>query len=204
MTGLAGSIRVEQIEGSVSMKRKGLTKDALANYLVEAFFELLDERPFSQIAVVDIVSRAGVSRSTYYRRFSTREEVAKRFVTDLLDECFAEFERATRTNEGALQKLWLQVLFTTMERSLDKIRLLVRNGLSGLFLEVMNERFAVDGEAGRDIYKLRYHLGGLYNCFIQWASDEARMPPSDMADLVIASLPKNYVPILPMIENASG
>lgn len=174
------------------------------SFIVEALFELLGERPFSRITVTEIAKRAGVSRSTYYRSFSSKECIAKRFVEEILEECFERFDEVVRSRKLSAedQNLWLRILFSTMEQKLPRIKLLVRNGLSPLFLEALNERFIASGEeADCELYKLRYHLGGLYNCFTQWVEDDARMPPNEMAELVIDALPKAYIPILPKINS---
>lgn len=50
------------------MKRKDITlHDIVHEALTIAFVQLLSQRPYESIAVSDIVRRAGVSRSSFYR-----------------------------------------------------------------------------------------------------------------------------------------
>lgn len=60
--------------------------------IVEAFADLLGERPFSQISITLISERAGISRTSYYRHFYTQHEVLDAY----LDTVFAELRSRLR------------------------------------------------------------------------------------------------------------
>lgn len=58
--------------------------------IVDAFTELLNERPFDRITVTDITSRCGISRNTFYYHYSG--------IYDLIDAMFrAEVDRTLGT-----------------------------------------------------------------------------------------------------------
>ena len=44
--------------------------DRTKNAIVEAFWQLLDEKPFNKITVKNIVELCGVNRNTFYYHFS--------------------------------------------------------------------------------------------------------------------------------------
>lgn len=96
------------------MRRTGLTKETLVGYITQAFFELLEKKPFNQLSVIEIVSLAGVSRSTYYRYFTCKEDIVKSFTKDVIQDCIAAYNKSEKAHSGddTLQRqTWLLILF---------------------------------------------------------------------------------------------
>lgn len=60
--------------------------------LVEAAFELFDERGFDDTTVDDIAARAGVGRTTYFRHYGSKEAVIFPAHDDLLERIAARLE----------------------------------------------------------------------------------------------------------------
>ena len=48
----------------------------------EAFVDLLHEKPFAQITVQDILERAPVNRSTFYKYYSGKSDLAGKMIAD--------------------------------------------------------------------------------------------------------------------------
>lgn len=55
----------------------------------EAFVELLHEKPFVQISVQDILERAPVNRSTFYKYYSGKSDLAGKMIADFKTEYIA-------------------------------------------------------------------------------------------------------------------
>lgn len=53
--------------------------------LAGAFWELLAERPFDEVSVLDVVRRAGVNKNTFYYHFANIDEMAADIVGESLD-----------------------------------------------------------------------------------------------------------------------
>ena len=71
----------------------------MCDYIVEAMFILLREKDFESIRICDIASLAGVNRSTYYRHFRSRQDIARLYCQRLLERCFAEAHERKADNE---------------------------------------------------------------------------------------------------------
>ncbi len=67
-----------------------------------AYFEFLEHENYSKITVSDIITRAGVSRTTFYRHyvdiFDMHEKVAQRFSEKLIEECLKKVFISTENN----------------------------------------------------------------------------------------------------------
>lgn len=58
-----------------------LTKE----YIKTAMLELLAQRNFSKISITDLVARAGVSRTAFYRNYASKEDLMEEIVNDVLN-----------------------------------------------------------------------------------------------------------------------
>lgn len=55
--------------------------------ITEAFIELLSEKPYDRIQIIEICDKAGVSRQSYYCIFKEKSKI----ITNYISDCFAEF-----------------------------------------------------------------------------------------------------------------
>ena len=70
-------------------------KDAvITDSIVQALFILLKERDVTEISVTDLVAKAGVSRSSFYRNFSSFDDVIYSFFWNKTQAWWAENERS--------------------------------------------------------------------------------------------------------------
>ena len=58
-----------------------LTKE----YIKTAMLELLAQRNFAKISITDLVARAGVSRTAFYRNYASKEDLMEEIVNDVLN-----------------------------------------------------------------------------------------------------------------------
>lgn len=58
--------------------------------IAKALIELLKEKPFSSISVAEITQKAGVSRMTYYRNFSSKEDILEKYISSIFDNYHKE------------------------------------------------------------------------------------------------------------------
>lgn len=59
--------------------------DEVDEAIVAAVFELMATTDIPKIKVADVIKRAGISRSTFYRHFDSVDDVVKQFEDDILD-----------------------------------------------------------------------------------------------------------------------
>ena len=51
--------------------------------ITEAMIQLLEDHPLEDIAITDLVKRAGVGRVSFYRNYTSKEDVLVRYLHDL-------------------------------------------------------------------------------------------------------------------------
>ncbi len=76
---------------------------AAVQKLEKAYFDMLENVHYSKISVSDIISKAGVSRTTFYRHyvdiFDMHKKVAEEFAGAVIKECFVAINGSQDEND---------------------------------------------------------------------------------------------------------
>ena len=71
--------------------------------LETAYFEMLENMHYSKITVSEVIARAGVSRTTFYRHyvdvFDMHKKVAEKMGSVILDTCIKEIVQSKNEDE---------------------------------------------------------------------------------------------------------
>ncbi|MBR2042626.1 MAG: TetR/AcrR family transcriptional regulator [Oscillospiraceae bacterium] len=73
------------------MERKPY-KNALENrrYIILAFAEIMEKKPFHEVAVTEVCKKAGVSKNTFYRHFESLSDVIYQSISEINDSLLEE------------------------------------------------------------------------------------------------------------------
>ena len=139
--------------------------------LREAMYELLETKDISEIKVVDLIRRAGVSRGGFYKNFY--------LVTDVLkDDIKAVSDDVGKAMGGDIGSNWELILEAVFHHR-KKIPLLLRAGMGMQILEQMNTGIESIEE------KFRMHIvlwnGIIFNCILYWNQEEFQTPIKELA-----------------------
>lgn len=147
----------------------------------EAFLELLEEREFGKITVVDIVQRADLNRSTFYAHYPDIYGIVDEIQEEIMQRNLELFQQLEYRNILKDPMPYLNCLTATMEENLELMR---RLGLtenihqkSGKLLEMMEHDIMHHSDIPKEVresslFSIRVHffLGGILNTYQQWAS----------------------------------
>lgn len=165
----------------------------LSGCIVQSLLLLLQDKTIDEISVKEIVEKAGVNRSTYYRHFSAKQDVVRHFYQLRIDEYLS-----TVTGDISAQT-YFTGMFESFLRYKKELILLDRRGLSFLLLEELNARIAqVHGNSKAAVRSLacNYHIGGVYNSFRYWLLEDMATPPDKLAHQCLMFLPRDFCPYL--------
>lgn len=173
--------------------RRNTTTPLLKNCITQSLLLLLRKKSLDEISVKEIVEKAGVNRSTYYRHFVSKHEIIRHFFADILDEYLLELP----------EEIDVEAYFTGMFRRFlnykDILILLERLSLSYLLLEELNDRirplFGNQMDAVENLY-CHYHLGGVFNSFRLWVHENMQTSPEILARQCMMILPDDFSPRL--------
>lgn len=176
------------------MRRKSTTSEMMKSYIVEALLILMSEREFQSITVGEIVTKAGVNRSTYYRHFSGKEDVIFYF----LDSVMREYIEKARLQKPDLES-YLQNMFYHYLKYKKQMLIIYHAGLSAILLKVLEKYFHSQINTNQSLeeqYKVSFYIGGIFNHFVMWFSRGMKESPEEMTAYALLVLPAQFVPYL--------
>ena len=154
--------------------------------LYESFLGFLAEKPVSDITVIEICERAGVSRKTFYKYYSDPFAL----LTAMQDDLFEDYRELL-----AGQPAEVSAIMPALIRFVDENRVLVKaafaNRGEGNFIDrVLDDLFATYREAweqanpklsANDVEHLFYFaVSGLFGIVRHWLFNRPDMPASDV------------------------
>lgn len=165
------------------MRRKNTTTDSLKEDIADALLKLMKTKDFDKITVSEIVDLAKVGRVTFYRTFTTKEEVLA-YRLELL--------RSQWLDEQGEEKLEdVPAFFWFMFSIRDTLSIIYHAGLEHILLDTfyVSKRPANPTPTNSLIKRKRE----LANCFIahglfgllgEWVHTNFKETPGEMARLV--------------------
>lgn len=155
-----------------------LTKECIESALIA----LMKDREFSDISITDIIKKAGVSRSAYYRNYSSKEDIlstAFRRTTD----AFLEVASA-QTEEWDMHSC-LKMLFDKIYETRDVFNVVLKAGMIDDVRNAVNEKLLSlvrDRNPDRD-YEFSALLGAVFNVLLTWKNREYAERSDTLADI---------------------
>lgn len=173
------------------MRRKSITSEMMKSYITDALLILMEKKAYIDITVGEIVEKAGVNRSTYYRHFEKKEDVIKYFL-DKISKDILEWDKA---KESSFEE-HLTTVYKHYYQHKKQMLSIYKNGLSVLFLDTLKKYLGAETHTNEQTsvqYDIAFHIGGTFNHFMLWFSRNMEDTPEKMVSYTLAVLPKNLI-----------
>lgn len=161
-----------------------LTRECLQTALIY----LMNEKPFEKITITELVRRSGVSRTAFYRNYTSKEDILTEFsnwfLTDLArsleDECYKK-----------QPYLWYLRFFSSVKEHADIFKLLIQadmpasmNNTASSFIEKIKPAHSTT-----EYYKNLAFEGAFSKILLGWFQNGMKESPEEMAKLCETILP---------------
>ena len=155
-------------------------------YLAEALIYLMKEQNIEDIRINDLAKRAGVSRMSYYRYFSSKEQLLHFYMEYILDAYQKTVDAPNKapfqSYEHILQSLQFFAQYRPFAQCLHKAK------MEGLLLETLNDYMrkqpAFQENKAIRSYPYYFYAGALYNTFMQWMLAKEPVPAEELAQII--------------------
>ncbi len=156
-----------------------------------ALLELMGQRNYSQIAIMDICGRVGLSRKSFYRYFSSKDSC----LCAMVDRAILEV--ADIPNPGEPLSVMLERYFESWSQKKPLLDVLSRNELGNLFFErsmaCAAQEFGIREylhDNGSSYTQTIFFLSGLTGVLLKWHQEGFRQTPAQLAGTLADFLPQ--------------
>lgn len=148
-----------------------------------ALLKLSAKKDFRQITVIEIVRYAGVSRSAFYKNFNSKEDVIRRFLTDMVENITAKMMK----NKQDKLAFWI-TLFKEILPYADDCKLICVIGLKWLAFECFNKLAECTAERtpGISHYHIMFYTGAIVNVVLEWIESGHKQSAEEMGKKFLA------------------
>lgn len=163
---LSKEVRIQNLQKANEESHK-----VIVDSLRDAMYELLEIRDVSEIKVVDLIRKAGVSRGGFYKNYY--------LVTDVLKDDIKEVSEAVDAATGGNNGLNWQIILKTVYCHRKKIPLIIKAGMGMQILEQMNSGIKSNDEN----YRMRIVVwnGIIFNAILNWNNEGYKTPVMEYA-----------------------
>lgn len=155
-------------------------------YIQEALVELLKKQSIKDISITDLTEKAGIARSTFYRYYSSLDEVIDDYILAIFSKM--RKEKSFNFNVQSTIRGFLEIFYDYR----DFFRLLVRRGLSErverFLFKVCYERIKDLGKNSQLNELEAYYYGGASSGFIIGIIIDDYKVPIEEAEKKLGSL----------------
>lgn len=171
-------------EGTDIMNRtNGKIAEQSRMKIAKALLVIMKQYNFKEITITQLTQEAGLSRKTFYRLFTDKEDVLSYLFENLYMECLAQIK------SRKIQHYWdvVQCYFDFWQERKPLLLLLKQNNLlSVLFegaykysfeiFEYIRSRDVMDKFSLQLPYMLAYSVGGMHSMLLKWVENDMIIP----------------------------
>ena len=164
------------------MDKRKQANQQVKEKLLAALVGFAGQKDWSKVTVTELVERAGVARASFYRNFTSVEDLVEygiRQMAVLYDEGKPPLEEDNRNVELACYK------FRFYQQHADLVLAFHRAKASTSLLDIITDCY-IDAcgdmpASSLSRYELYYHAGAFYNVMMCWLESGMKEPPEEMA-----------------------
>lgn len=158
------------------------TTDFLKECISDALYKLLSEKDLTKITVEDITKNAGVGRVTYFRHFSSKEEVLQFKISRLWDK-YCDTHNIKIRNRFDISNAVDFFDFNYEIR--EYLKILYQTGLEMSVFNVFRDILIPKDIHSKHWYREKFYSYGLYGLLDGWIQKDFSETPKQMAKMLL-------------------
>lgn len=138
-------------------------------WMTEALYNLMKVKPYTSITIKEITEKAGVSRLTFYRNFSSKDDILERHFQTL----FQVFLKHITEEQINSLRCIIEIIYELWLKNKEHIQLLLQNNLGNILYKPFSQNIAIllkslqmAEELNDD--QIAFVAGGLYASMVNW------------------------------------
>lgn len=162
-----------------SKKRISTVSEDITN----ALLKLMKNHNFNELTIVDIVNEAKVSRVSFYRNFTSKEDVIKKYLDEITNNFIKESQIHNYRND---LKIYLTILFTHLKNNVNFANVLLKANIVHFIKDEFDKMFSKDIINYKTAYGPYFFSGGIYNVYYYWLSNGCMETPEEISNIIVS------------------
>lgn len=168
------------------------------NEITTALLHLMEQYPYSDITVKQIVLESGIAHKTFYRNFDSKNDVLDAYINRIMIDYVEQLKNLKNCKMPDI----LDVIFALCQEYQTLLILLYNNNLSHILLnkwntfipEVHEEIVTTDKPFYQKCntvnvsYILAFNIGSIWNIITKWIANDMKETPEEIKDTIVAYL----------------
>lgn len=149
-----------------------------------ALILLMQKKEYNEITISEIVKRAGVSRTAYYRNYESKEDILKNLLQDVITNINIATSQFSYVTE---QEAYWNALFVTTKAHAESIFALLKAGFGHIILEEITKHM-IDNSIEKDLkskYDMIFWSGAVYNILTNWVQNGMEQTEDEMVKICL-------------------
>ena len=142
-------------------------------------------KDYSEITITDIAKKSGMSRMTYYRNYSSKDDIIIQYIDDVATSIHDVIEKSGVSNDVFT---YYKMLFEGLGVYSDIAIVAYNAHLGDIILDAINKNMLLTFPPSTDehikVYKRYYYAGAFFNILIEWLRNGKKETPEHMARFV--------------------
>lgn len=170
------------------MKKKNQANQLVRECIVTALIQLADQKPFSAITVSELTERAGVSRMAYYRNYTSKEDVFRIYMDEIVTSFKKDMEGRKKSRTYGEYDNVLHC-FQYFAKYKEFIKCITGIGMERLLIDALNsyllDMYCAEGEYSVEkYYLLQAYIGSLLTVYMAWLEGGEKEPIEFLAGII--------------------
>lgn len=163
-------------------------------WIVSALLQLMEKEAYKNITVIEICQMAQVDRRTFYRNFSSKDDVINFYIQTLQDDFIYFLNNVNAPTIKSMIiaqfKFWKKhIKFLTLLQSNKMLNNLIFE-VSNIFIPQIYSLYHTQIPEYFE-YKCGFVVGGFCNILLMWVSSGAKETPEEIANFVSSLFNEN-------------
>ena len=158
--------------------------------IINAFMKLMTEKSYMDITVTDIINTAQVARASFYRNFSSINDVIDSIVDELSEEFIEDIYPTLNSTDERKWREFLFEYFYRFTRNQEKIAAGNFQNMSVMFsrmdIKMREKERELPSETLRDKYVAFAKLGLINNVAKKWVDSGMKETPEEMINYIMS------------------
>lgn len=166
------------LKGYIMKNQRKLNEEVISCIIV-SLMDLLKLKQFEKISVVEIIEHAGVSRNSFYRNFTNKEDILARHIKSITENFISAasipvFEVSWGT--------YISKILKHMHKNRELVDILLKHNKLHLIRCIFDETIFARAKGKIDEHHIWFLSGGLYNLHYHWAENGYKDSPEKIAE----------------------